>query len=103
MTRQATVDPATANDFRLFAVAKTTLEGAWKRRVRIRYLRLVCNRLTYPPAQMALFREHEPEKGKNDNLIFALDSIRNRFGFNAIHTAVGGWRLEVGGKKQAQS
>ncbi|PLX52503.1 MAG: hypothetical protein C0611_07940 [Desulfobacteraceae bacterium] len=58
MTRQATVDPATANDFRLFAVAKRVLERAWKRRVRIRHMRLTCHRLTYPPAQMALFSEH---------------------------------------------
>jgi len=84
MTRQATADPATANDFRLFAVAKTALEGAWKRRVRIRHLRLICHRLTYPPAQMALFGEHEQEKRKGDNLVFALDSIRCRYGFNAI-------------------
>jgi DNA polymerase-4 len=84
MTRQATANPATANDFRLFAVAKTALERAWKRRVRIRHLRLICHRLTYPPAQMALFSEHEQEKRKNDNLIFAIDTIRNRFGFDAI-------------------
>jgi DNA polymerase-4 len=86
MTRQATVDPATANDFRLFAVAKTALEGAWKRRVRIRHLRLICNRLIYPPAQIALFSKHEQEKRKSDNLIFALDSIRRRYGFKAVKT-----------------
>lgn len=84
MTRQATADPATANDFCLFAVAKTALEVAWKRRLRIRHLRLICHRLTYPPAQMALFSEHEQEKRKSDNLIYALDSIRRRYGFNAI-------------------
>ena len=86
MTRQATADPATANDFRLFAVAKTALESAWKRRVRIRHLRLVCHRLTYPPAQIALFSEHEQEKRKSDNLISALDSIRRRYGFDAVRT-----------------
>jgi len=86
ITRQATADPATANDFRLFAVAKTALEGAWKRRVRIRHLRLICHRLTYPPAQIALFSEHEQEKRKSDNLVFALDSIRHYYGFNAIRT-----------------
>ena len=84
MTRQTTADPATANDFRLFAVAKTALERVWKRRVRIRHLRLICHHLTYPPAQMALFSEHEQEKRKSDNLIFTLDSIRRRYGFNAI-------------------
>jgi DNA polymerase-4 len=86
ITRQAAVDPATANDFRLFAVAKTALKRAWKRRVRIRYLRLICHRLTYPPAQLMLFSEHEKEKRKNDNLVFALDAVRRRYGFNAVRT-----------------
>ena len=84
MTRQAVVDPATANDFRLFTVAKTAFERAWKRRVRIRYLRLICHRLVYPPAQLAIFSEDEQQERKSDNLIFAIDSIRRRYGFNAI-------------------
>jgi hypothetical protein len=33
---------------------------------------------------MALFSEHEQEKRKSDNLIFTFDSIRRRYGFNAI-------------------
>ena len=86
MDRQIPVDPATANDFRLFSVAKTALEMAWKRRVRIRRLGLVCDCLTDPPTQMALFGGHEQ---KSDNLISTLDAIRNRFGFNAIRMAVG--------------
>lgn len=84
ITRQATVNPATANDFRLFAVAKTALEHAWSRRVRIRHLRLICDRLTDPPAQMELFDEYRQKKKKRDNLIFAFDAIRRRYGFNAI-------------------
>jgi len=84
VARQAIANPATANDSRLFAVAKTAFEGAWKRRVRIRHLRLVCDRLTYPPAQIPLFSEQEEEKRKGDGLIFALDSIRHRYGFDAI-------------------
>jgi len=90
MARQAVANPATANDFRLFAAAKTALERAWKRRVRIRHLHLICDRLTYPPAQMSLFSEYEQEEKKSDRLISALDSIRHRYGFNAIRTAVGG-------------
>jgi DNA polymerase IV len=86
MIRQAAVDPAAANDFRLFAAARTALERAWKRRVRIRRLCLICDRLTDSPSQMALFCEHEQEKQKNDRLISALDAIRSRFDFNAIHT-----------------
>jgi DNA polymerase-4 len=84
ITRQAVANPATANDFRLFAVARIALERAWKRRVSIRNLRLICDHLTYPPAQMGLFAEYEEKNKVKDNLIFALDTIRSRFGFNAI-------------------
>jgi DNA polymerase-4 len=84
ITRQVAANPPTANDFRLFAAAKTALRSAWTRRVRIRHLRLICDHLTYPPAQMELFPEHEKEKKAGDNLIAALDTIRRRFGFNAI-------------------
>ncbi len=84
VARQAVANPATANDFRLFVLAKRALERAWTRRVGIRHLRLICDRLTYPPAQMALFAEHEKESKMSDTLIFALDTIRYRFGFNAI-------------------
>jgi DNA polymerase IV len=95
-TRQARVDPATANDFRLFTAAKTALEMAWKRRIRVRRLCLVCDRLTAPPAQMALFGGHEQEKQKSDNLISAFDAIRSRFGSNAIGMARQGlWPLKV--------
>ena len=83
--RQAVANPATANDFRLFVLAKSAFERAWTRRVGIRHLRLICDRLTYPPAQMALFAEYEEkENAMSDPLIFALDAIRHRFGFNAI-------------------
>lgn len=82
--RQATANPATANDFFLFAVAKLALKRAWTRRVRIRHLRLVCDRLIYPPAQLTLFSEYEKEKKIRDNLVSTLDLIRRRFGSSAI-------------------
>ena len=78
-------NPATANDFRLFVLAKSALERAWTRRAGIRHLRLICDRLTYPPSQMALFAEDEEKENKmSDSLIFALDTIRHRFGFDTI-------------------
>jgi DNA polymerase-4 len=82
--RQVVVNPATANDFRLFVLAKTALERSWTRRVGIRHLRLIFDRLTYPPAQMKLFVEDKKENKMSDTLIFALDAIRHRFGFNTI-------------------
>jgi DNA polymerase IV len=84
VARQAVTDPATSNDFRLFVLAKSAFERSWTRRAGIRHLRLICHRLTYPPAQMALFAEDEKENKMSDTLIFALDAIRHRFGFNAI-------------------
>ncbi len=84
VARQSAIKPATANDFRIFAVAKLTLKRAWTRRVRLRHLRLICDNLTYPPAQMELFAEDKEEKKKSDNLITALDNIRFRFGATAI-------------------
>jgi DNA polymerase-4 len=47
-------------------------------------LRLVCDRLTFPPAQRALFTEDEKSHRVHSNLVAALDTIRSRFGDNAI-------------------
>ena len=84
VARQAVAHPSTANDVRLFVLAKRVLERAWTRRAGIRHLRLICDRLTYPPAQMALFAQDEKENQMSAPLMFALDTIRRRFGFNAI-------------------
>ena len=84
IVRQAAVRPATANDFHLFAAARLALSRAWLRRVRIRNLRLLCDRLTYPPAQRQLFAEDENKRQRQRNLIAALDAVRGRFGANAI-------------------
>lgn len=83
--RQSKVHLPTANDFRLFAAAKTALKHAWTRRVRIRHLRLVCDHLICPPpVQLEIFAEYKKEKKFSDSLIATLDAVRFRFGFNAI-------------------
>ncbi len=82
--RQSKVNLPTANDFRLFAAAKTALKHAWTRRVRIRHLRLICDHLICPPpVQLGIFAEYK-ERKISDNLIATLDAVRFRFGFNAI-------------------
>jgi len=83
-TCQAAANPPTANDIRLFAVAKAALDRAWTRRVRIRRLRLICDRLTFPPTQLALFEEDRMKEKASENLIATVDAIRHRFGNNAI-------------------
>ncbi len=82
--RQVAAKPATANDLTLFALAKRTLFLAWIRRVRIRHVRLICDRLTFPPAQRELFAANRKETEKHDNLICTIDRIRHRFGNEAI-------------------
>ena len=83
-TRQLTAKPATANDFTLFELAWRTLRLAWTRRVRIRHLRLICDRLTFPPAQLELFAAEQKKNKKCDDFIITIDRIRQRFGRGAI-------------------
>ena len=64
-TRQAAARPATANDITLFEVARPVLELAWARRVRVRRLRLACDRLVFPPAQLELFPADGAASGRN--------------------------------------
>ena len=85
--RQRSHNPGTANDFLLFDLARAALASAWTRRVRIRHLRLICDRLTYPPAQMELPFAPDPAQAREqrtDRLLEALDSIRRRHGSGMI-------------------
>jgi DNA polymerase-4 len=82
--RQLTARPATANDLTLFQLARRTLMLAWTRRVRIRHIRLICDRLIFPPAQLELFANEQRKTQNHDNLIVAIDNIRHRFGNEAV-------------------
>jgi DNA polymerase-4 len=83
-SRQRAVRPATANDMALFEPVRAALHSAWQRRVRIRHLRLVCDRLAFPPAQQELFPAAAARDRRRVRLVSALDSIRERFGGDAI-------------------
>jgi DNA polymerase-4 len=82
-SRQGSVAPASANDQRLFATATLVLDRAWTRRVRIRHLRLVLDRLTFPPAQLDLFEDRRPSA--DERLLQSLDAIRGKFGEAAVY------------------
>ena len=82
--RQTAAKPATANDFALFAHASRVLDLAWIRRIRLRRMTLVCDRLTYPPAQRPLFAPERDRTEKQDRLMMAMDRIRGRFGEQAV-------------------
>jgi DNA polymerase-4 len=84
VARQAAAQPATANDCFLFAAAAAALQRAWTRRLRIRHLRLVCDRLVPPPAQLELFAADRETRRRCHDLVAAIDAVRGRFGFGAI-------------------
>jgi DNA polymerase-4 len=82
--RQIRVKPASANDLALFPLARRALNLAWHRRVRIRHVRLCCDRLILPPAQIPLFEEERKTIARQENIVAAMDRIRDRFGFQAV-------------------
>ena len=84
IARQGSLTPASANDRRLFELAKVVLDRAWARRVRIRHLRLCLDRLTFPPAQLDLFADRSHGHQKDDRLMQSLDEIRGKFGVAAV-------------------
>lgn len=83
--RSVGVRPASANDITLFEQAKAVLDRVWTRRVRIRSLKLMLDRLTFPPAQRSLFPEEEKTRQKRAGIVSALDTIRGRFGEGAVY------------------
>lgn len=92
MIRQRSHALGTANDFLLFDLAKAALYMAWLRRVRLRHLRLVCDRLIFPPAQIDLpfaLDSEQIKQARQENLVRAMDSIRGRHGGSAIRLGRG--------------
>ncbi len=86
VVRQATTKRATANDFQLFDLARIALKRAWTRRVRLRHIHLLCDRLTFPPAQLELFPAVRHAREKREKTVTAIDLIRQRFGRESIKT-----------------
>ena len=82
--RQKRLQPARADDLALFQQARAIFWSAGSRRVRIRHLRLMCDRLTFPPAQMALFDQERRHTETRTRLTAAMDQIRQRFGPGAV-------------------
>lgn len=81
--RQMSVNPPSANDMSLFKIARAILALAWTRRVRLRHIRLMCEKPVFPTAQLDLFPD--PVLQKQEALFSAMDHIRERFGRDMIH------------------
>jgi DNA polymerase IV len=76
--------PASANDFTLFQSAQDALKRIWTRRVRIRHIRLIFDKLVFPPAQRGLFPAEFREMERRTDLMAAIDNVRSRFGHKAV-------------------
>ena len=83
-TGQAALRAATANDFALFSLARAALQRAWTRRVRLRNLCLLCDRLSTAPSQLPLLPQQQQRRRQQDQVVSALDRIRGRFGHQSI-------------------
>ncbi|MBR9979448.1 MAG: hypothetical protein KFF50_00330 [Desulfatitalea sp.] len=86
--RQLRVEPPSANDLALWPPARHVLTLATARRTRIRHMRLICDRLVYPPAQLPLFETERRTVLRQERLVNALDRIRKRFGTQAVGFAM---------------
>lgn len=82
--RSAALKPPSANDIPLFEAARNALDAAWIRRIRVRHLRLVCDRLTFPPAQLPIFAADRKAENRQTAVVAALDAVRDRFGIDAL-------------------
>ena len=83
----AKLSPSTSNDMAMFKKCALLLDKAWTRRVRIRHMRLICEKLCPPMVQAELFAP-ETKETKQAALIRAMDKIRNRFGHAAIQAGL---------------
>ncbi len=80
VSRQALQKNGTDDDFMLRTLALTALERAWKRRIRIRSLVLVCDRFVPRSPQQTLFVVDSARKIQQRKIMAAMDSIYDRFG-----------------------
>lgn len=80
--RQRTAAMGTADDPALYVLARSAFGLARFRRVRIRHMRLACDRLVFPSGQMGLFDDGRSQK--QAHLGSALDAVRRRFGRDAV-------------------
>lgn len=86
-TSKQKISPSTSNDYTMFKKCVHILYRAWTRRVRIRHMRLICEKLCPHEIQTELFTAGTKETKQSD-LIPVMDEIRTKFGKNSINPAL---------------
>ena len=92
-TGRTRLQPGTTQDITLFKALRPVLEKTWRRRVRIRHMRLLCDKAGPAWIQAQLF-DAQSENKHQKALIKTVDQIRDRFGKHAVLPA-----LALTGKK----
>ncbi len=83
-TRNGAVTPPSSGDRTLFMIARLLYNHACERRVRVRSMRLVCEKITEPQRQMELFDTGSDPKPQSESIQSTLDVVRERYGMTAI-------------------
>ncbi len=86
------VKPASSNELKLYKAAEKLLDRVVKRRIQVRYIRLVCDKYIFSRdllVQMDLFENTGERAEKQEALIKVMDKIRDRFGYDAIGAGIG--------------
>ena len=84
VVRQASDKSGTSSEFILQSLAQLALTRCWQRRTRIRYCRLVCDRLQRESPQLCLFAAGDSRASEQKQVETAMDRIRHRFGSDSI-------------------
>jgi len=77
--------PPTANEMVMFSKATPLLFKTWRRRIRIRHIRLTSKKLTRCQTQATLFPE-TPKADQQEKIFRVVDKIRTKFGTHAVCT-----------------
>jgi DNA polymerase-4 len=84
---QSKITPSTSNDMEMFKKCSSVFDKAWARRIRIRHIRLVCNKFCMSHVQADLFIDNT-KKINQIRVIRVMDKIRAKFGVPAITTGL---------------
>lgn len=84
VSRQATDNNGSDNDFALRNLALTALARSWKRRIRIRGCTLSCDCFLPRSPQQSLFVMRPVREVQQEKLLAAMDAVCDRFGRNSL-------------------
>ena len=77
----------TAYDMVLFKQCTNLLQKAWTRRIRVRHMRLICEKRPLRSIQTSLFTK-PAKQDRHKRLVGTIDRIREKFGKSAIQTGL---------------